>query len=86
MIRNAAAALAVSLPFLSAVYAQKLPSPPQYTYEVVSIHASAPGQTNTRIGPGPQGGLRAQNASVMSFLTFAYDVRGYQFAEVPSWV
>ncbi|HTA46683.1 MAG TPA: TIGR03435 family protein [Bryobacteraceae bacterium] len=66
--------------------AQTPPPAPVYTYDVVSIHPSAPGQTNSRIGPGPQGGLRAQNTPVMALLTFAYDVRGFQFVDVPSWV
>ena len=30
--------------------------------------------------------MRAQNTSVMSLLTFAWDVRAFQFADVPSWV
>jgi len=74
------------LPAISAAGGLCAQTAPAYTYEVVSIHASAPGQTNSRIGPGAQGGLRAQNASAMSLLTFAYDVRGYQFVDAPAWV
>lgn len=70
----------------SALCAQTLPPAPAYTYDVVSIHRSAPGQTNSRIGPGPQGGLRAQNTPALALLTFAYDVREFQFADVPPWV
>lgn len=80
--------MAVLTVFVAAVGlgAQTPPPGPAYTYDVASIHPSAPGQTNSRIGPGPQGGLRAENTSVMSLLTFAYDVRGFQFVEVPLWV
>lgn len=66
--------------------AQTLPPIPVYTYDVVSIHRSAPGQTNSQIGPGPQGGLRAQNTPVLALLTFAYDVREFQFVDAPPWV
>jgi len=34
------------------------PAPPSYSYEVVTIHKAAPGQTNSGFGPGAQGGLR----------------------------
>lgn len=66
--------------------AQTLPAPPAYMYDVVSIRPSAPGQVNTRIGPGPQGGIKTQNASTLQLLTFAYDVREFQFGDVPEWV
>src|SRR5215472_2107156 len=61
------------------------PPPPTYGYEVVTIHKAAPGQTSSGFGPGAQGGLRARNDTVMQLLTFAYDVRDYQFVGVPDW-
>jgi uncharacterized protein (TIGR03435 family) len=66
--------------------AQALPPAPAYGYEVVSIHPASGGRTSSRIGPGPQGGLRTENTSVMQLLTFAYDVRAYQFVDAPSWI
>jgi uncharacterized protein (TIGR03435 family) len=78
--------IGITLSLMAATAGGQTPPAPKYTYEVVSVHLSAPGQTNSRIGPGAQGGLRAQNVSVMNLLTFAYDVRGYQFPDAPSWV
>ena len=81
-------ALAVlSLPLvIGRLRAQTLPPPPQYTYEVVAIRPSQPGETRSRLGPGPQGGVRALNNTAMQLLTFAYDVREFQFADAPGWV
>ncbi len=67
------------------IRAQTLPPPPAYTYDVVSIHPSSPDQRRTQIGPGPQGGLRMQNATAMLIMTFAYGVRDYQIAGAPGW-
>lgn len=67
------------------VCAQILPPAPTYGYEVASIHRSAPGQTNTRIEPGPRGGLKTTNTTVMDLLEFAYAARGYQFINAPAW-
>lgn len=44
------------------------------------------GRNRFRFGPGPQGGIRSQNTAVMMLLTFAYDLRDYQFVGVPGWV
>ncbi len=53
-ILAAAALTAVSVPFvIGIVRAQTLPPDPAYTYEVASIHKSAPGETNHLVGPGP---------------------------------
>jgi uncharacterized protein (TIGR03435 family) len=83
----AAAAIVMTVPVVIGVLrSQTLPPAPAYGYEVASIKRSAPGETNSRIGPGPQGGLPAQNALTMALLTFAYDVRDYQFVNVPGWV
>jgi bla regulator protein blaR1 len=79
-----AALAAVAVPLaIGILRAQSLPPPPQYTYEVVSIRPSAPGNPNSRLGPGPQGGLRVENNTIMQLLTFAYDVRDYQFVGAP---
>jgi bla regulator protein blaR1 len=86
MICSAALA-AVAVPLaIGILRAQSLPPPPQYTYEVVSIRPSAPGNPNSSLGPGPQGGVRVQNNTVMQLMTFAYDVRDYQFSGAPGWV
>jgi uncharacterized protein (TIGR03435 family) len=83
----AAAAMAVAIPVIIGVLrSQTLPPAPAYGYEAVSVKRSDPGQTNSRIGPGPQGGIRTQNSTTMTLLTFAYDVRDYQFVNAPAWV
>jgi uncharacterized protein (TIGR03435 family) len=61
------------------------PPVPTYGYEVVSVKKSDPAARGVRIGPGPQGGLRTTNTSLMVLLTFAYDVRDYQILEAPGW-
>ena len=83
----AAGIAAIGLPtVIGYLRAQVLPPQPRYGYEVVSIRPSTPGETNSRLGPGPQGGLRAQNNTVLMMMTFAYDKREFQFADVPNWV
>jgi len=83
----AAAVAAISAPFLIGILrAQTLPPAPAYRYEVVSIHKSAPGQTNVHIGPGPQGGIRTENTSVMVLIATAYNVQEYQIVSAPHWV
>jgi uncharacterized protein (TIGR03435 family) len=59
--------------------------PPAYTYEVVSIHKTAPGTMNVHIGDGPQGGLRTENTSVTVLLSAAYHVPDYQIVGAPGW-
>lgn len=82
-----AALAAISLPLVIGIlWAQSLPPAPQYAYDVVSIHKSDPNATLMRMGPGPQGGLRIQNTTAMSLLTFAYNVRDYQISGGPAWM
>lgn len=83
----AASILAVAVPVaIGILRAQTLPPQPAYTYEAVSIHPSKPGAEGSRIGPGPEGGLRTQNTTAMQLLTFAYRVQNYQIAGAPGWV
>ena len=82
----AATVAAVSVPFVIGILrAQTLPPAPAYTYDVVSIHKSAPGSNNHMIGPGPQGGWRAQNMPVLSLIETAYRVQDYQIIGAPAW-
>jgi bla regulator protein blaR1 len=83
----AAALLTASVPFvIGVIRAQTLPPPPAYTYDEVSIHRSDPSATNVHIGPGPHGGLRTVNTSVLILLSVAYAVQQYQIAGAPGWV
>jgi len=78
---------AVAVPLgIGLIRAQTLPPTPAYTYEVVSIHKSSPGQQGSRIGPGAGGGMSARNVTAMQLLTFAYKVRDYQIAGEPGWM
>jgi bla regulator protein BlaR1 len=82
-----AALVMVSIPFaIGIVRAQSLPPEPAYTYEVVSIHPSKPGQGRTFFHPGTGGGYRTQNTTAMELLTWAYLVHDYQIAGAPGWV
>lgn len=65
--------------------AQTLPPPPEYTYDVVSVRPADPNERRSLFGPGPQGGMRAQNVAVVMMLTFAYDVPASLLADVPDW-
>jgi uncharacterized protein (TIGR03435 family) len=83
----AAALIAVIVPVaIGVMRSQTLPPPPQYGYEVVSIRKSQSADGSSRIGPGPMGGVRAQNVTVLNLLVQAYDVRSYQFTGAPAWV
>jgi uncharacterized protein (TIGR03435 family) len=76
-----AALVMVSIPFaIGIVRAQSLPPQPAYTYEVVSIHPSQPGQGRTFFR-----GYRTQNATAMQLLAWAYRVHDYQIAAAPGW-
>jgi bla regulator protein BlaR1 len=78
---------AVAVPVgIGLVCAQTLPPAPAYTYEVVAIHKSSPGQPDSSIGPGTGGGLRAVNVTAIQLVTFAYKVRDYQIAGGPGWM
>jgi uncharacterized protein (TIGR03435 family) len=84
---GAMAAVILATPLaIGLLRAQTLPPAPAYTYEVVSVKPSDPAAQGMRIGPGPQNGLRTQNTTTMTLLTFAYDVRNYQITGGPSWV
>jgi uncharacterized protein (TIGR03435 family) len=61
------------------------PPEPKYGYEVVSIKKTDPGARGVRIGPGPQGGMKTMNTSLMVLITYAYDVRDYQVMDAPKW-
>jgi len=77
---------AVSIPLaIGILRAQTLPPAPAYTYDAVSIHKSAPGETALRIDDGPQGGLRTVNTSLLLLLQVAYDVQNYQIIGAPGW-
>lgn len=79
-------AIALAIPFVvGAVRAQTLPPPPAYTYDVVSVHKTAPGQSNVHIGPGPQGGMRTENTSALTLIMAAYSVQEYQIVGAPGW-
>src|SRR5262249_35191917 len=83
-ILTIACAAAIAVPVgIGLIRAQTLPPAPAYTYEVASIHKSDPEHRGSMIGPGPAGGLRAQNATAMQLMTFAYQVRDYQFSGAP---
>jgi uncharacterized protein (TIGR03435 family) len=82
-----AAVAAISLPFaIGILRAQSLPPAPQYLYDTVSVHRSAPDADNGFIGSGPQGGLRTEGTTVMRLLTYAWNVREYQIGGAPGWV
>jgi uncharacterized protein (TIGR03435 family) len=83
----AAGVTAASLPVVIGILrAQTMPPAPTYTYDVVSIHKADPTATDTRIGPGPQGGMRSENVTVIQLMTFAYDVRANQIVGAPGWL
>jgi uncharacterized protein (TIGR03435 family) len=81
---NTAMTILIGILLASAALAQAPPEP-KYGYEVVSIKQADPTARGTRIGPGPQGGLRTSNTSLMTLITFAYDVRDYQVLDAPGW-
>jgi bla regulator protein blaR1 len=87
-----AALVTVSIPFAigsvqaQSVHAQSSPPAPAYTYEVVSIHPSKPGQGRTYFRGGTAGGYRTQNTTTMELLTWAYQVHDYQISGAPGWV
>jgi uncharacterized protein (TIGR03435 family) len=82
---GAAIAAAIIPLAVGIIRARTLPPPPAYTYDVVSIHKSGSNERREVIRPGAQGGLRMQNVTAMSMLTFAYEVREYQLAGAPRW-
>ena len=77
----------LSIPIaIGIVRAQSLPVDPKYGYEVASIHRSAPGEIGERFSPGPRGGLRTTNTSVMLLLQWAFELPQYRFVDAPGWL
>jgi uncharacterized protein (TIGR03435 family) len=56
------------------------------TFEVASIRPSKAEDQTNRLGPGPQGGLRAENVTALQLIAFAYSVRPFQIAGGPGWI
>jgi len=81
LLLSATAAVAI---LVQAVTAQTMPSP-AYKFEVISIKSTKNTAQNTRIAPGPNGGIRTQNTNVMMLLAFAYNCPEFQFVNAPSW-
>jgi uncharacterized protein (TIGR03435 family) len=87
--RAGIAAATLAATFLSlmdgVVRAQDPPAPPKPRFDVASIRRSkAPDQSN-RISPTPQGGLRAQNVTVLQLIALAYGVRPFLVVDAPGW-
>jgi bla regulator protein blaR1 len=82
------AALALfSIPVgIGIVRAQSLPADPKYGYEVASIHRSAPGKAGEQFSPGPRGGIRTRNTSVLILLQWAFELSDYRFVDAPGWL
>ena len=57
-----------------------------YKFEAATIKPSKAADMNNRLGPGPQGGLRAENVTVGQLIAFAYGVRPFQIVGAPKWV
>jgi len=77
--------LGAALSAIAILHGQEPPPQPAYRYEVVSIHRADPAQANSGFSPGPQGGLRARNVTVVQALTFIYGVEDYQILGAPGW-
>ena len=77
--------LLVALGLAGLVCAQG-PAAQDYGYEVASIKKADPTARGTRIGPGPQGGMRTTNTTLLTLITFVYNVQEYQVADVTPWV
>jgi uncharacterized protein (TIGR03435 family) len=57
-----------------------------YKFEVASVRLNKSGDRNVRINPGPQGGIRTTNTSLLGLITFAYGMREFQVSGGPSWI
>ncbi|HEU0123064.1 MAG TPA: M56 family metallopeptidase [Bryobacteraceae bacterium] len=86
MLTVAACCLCFFPLLLGVLRGQTLPPPPKYGYEAVTIRPTPPGETMVHLGPGPQGGLRVRNNSILLLLRFAYNLQEFQLANVPAWV
>jgi uncharacterized protein (TIGR03435 family) len=82
--RLALTALAASIALLP-LHAQDLPAAPRYRFEVASIKPSQAADSSNRIGPTPQGGLRAQNVTPLQLIALAYGVRPFLIVDAPDW-
>jgi bla regulator protein BlaR1 len=82
-----AAIAALSLPLaIGILRAQTLPPPPKYKFEVATIRPNNSASGNSRIMPGPQGGLRTENVHALGLIGFAYDLREFQMTGGPGWI
>jgi uncharacterized protein (TIGR03435 family) len=83
----AAAIAALSVPLaIGILRAQTLPPPPKHKFEVATIRPNNSGSGNSRIMPGPQGGLRTENVPALGLIGFAYDLREFQMTGGPGWI
>lgn len=57
----------------------------QKGFDVVSIKPSDPLSTSMSIGISPGGSFQARGVTLMSLITQAYDVRGFQVSGAPGW-
>jgi uncharacterized protein (TIGR03435 family) len=65
--------------------AQTAPEPPKHRFEVASIKPSQAADSSNRMGPTPQGGLRAQNVTPLQLIALAYGVRPFLIVDTPDW-
>jgi|SRR6185437_13603192 len=72
---------------IGVIQAQTAPPPPAYTYSIVSIHKSAPGdgETGWQWKGGPQGGLWTLNSTVADLITLAYQIPDYRLKGGLGW-
>ncbi len=57
----------------------------QPRFEVASIKRSTAPDSTNRIGPTPQGGVRAQNVTPVQLIALAYGVRPFLIVDPPGW-
>ncbi|HEU5022194.1 MAG TPA: TIGR03435 family protein [Bryobacteraceae bacterium] len=55
-------------------------------FDVISIKSSDPLSRNMHIGIGPSGSFEASGVNLMSLITQAYDVRGFQIVGGTGWM
>ena len=55
-------------------------------YDVASIRPNTTGANDSTFGPGPGGGIRAVNQTLLKLVTNAYNVRDFQVEGGPSWM
>ena len=87
LMLTASGVAVVAIPFaLGILRAQTLPPEPKFTYEVATVKPSRAANDNSRIMPGPQGGMRCENTRVIQLMAFAYGSAEYLFYGGPEWV